>query len=119
MRVTHHCKMVEAAFQEAHRWLMSRGLKVDQVKNKLIHFMRSTRGRHAEDGPAITIPMNTPGETKTIKPAKLIQYLGVWLDSQLKFNEHIQKTTSKALATTHTLHLLGNSIQRMHQNQNH
>src|SRR5260370_31312215 len=79
--------------------------------------MRSTRGRHAGDGPTITIPMNTLGETKTIKPAKLIRYLGVWLDSQLKFNEHVQKMTSKALAMTHTLCLLGNSIQEMHQNQ--
>ena len=103
--------MVEIAFQEAHKWLTTRGLKVvDQVKNKLIHFTKSTRGRHARDGPSVTIPTNTPGETKTIKPAKLIQYLGVWLDSQLKFNEHIQKMTSKALAATHTLCLLGNSI---------
>src|SRR5260370_15745599 len=102
--------MVETAFQEVHRWLTSRGLKVNQVRNKLIHFMRSTRGGHAGDGPAITIPTDTLGETKTIKPAKLIWYLGVWLDSQLKFNEHVQKMTSKALAVTHALHLLRNSI---------
>src|SRR5260370_20710972 len=79
--------------------------------------MRSTRGRHAGDGPTITIPMNTPGETKTIKQPKLIKYMGLWLNSELKFNKHVQKTTSKALATTHALCLLGNSIQGIHQNQ--
>ena len=37
-------RMVEIAFGEAHRWLTTRGLKLDQVKNKLIHFTRSKRG---------------------------------------------------------------------------
>src|SRR5260370_205313 len=96
---------------------MSRGLKVNQVKNKLIHFTRPTRGRHAGDGPTITIPINTPGQTKQKKAGKLNQYVGVGLNSHLKFNKHVQKTTSKALATTHALCLLGNSIQGIHQNQ--
>ena len=94
-----------------------KGLKLDQVKNELIHFTRSTRGRHAGEGPSITILTNTPGELKTVKPAKSICYLGVYLDSQLKFNEHIQKTTTKALTMTYTLKILGNSIRGMHQAQ--
>ena len=94
---------------------MTRGLKLNQVKNDLIHFTRSTRGRHTGDGPSIIIPTNTPGELKMVKPAKSIHYLGVWLDSQLNFNIHIQKTTSKALTATHTLRILGNSIRGMHQ----
>ena len=66
-------------------------------------------------GPAITIPMNMPGKLKTVEPAKLIRYLRIWLDSQLNFNEHIQKTTAKAMAATHALNILGNSIRGMHQ----
>src|SRR5258708_2534495 len=108
-------KIVEIMFRAAHQWLSTRGLKLDQVKNKLIHFTRSTRGRHAGDGPSIIIPTNTPDKLKTVKPAKSIHYLGVWLDSQLNFNEHIQKTTSKALTATHALRILGNSIRGMHQ----
>src|SRR5258708_7335245 len=108
-------KIVETAFREAHRWLTARGLKLNQVKNKLIHFTRSTRGRHAGDGPSIIIPTNMPGELKTVKPAKSICYLGVWLDAQLNFNKHIQKTTSKALSATHVLRILGNSMRGMHQ----
>ena len=103
------------AFWEAHKWLAIRGLKIDQVKNELIHFTCSTRGRHSGNGPMATIPTNTPGETKTVKPAKSIHYLRVWLNSQLNFNEHIQRTTTKAIAATHALRLLGNSIRGMHQ----
>ena len=102
--------MVEIAFREAHSWLSTRGLKLDQVKNELIHFTRSMRGRHAGDGPSISIPTNVPGELKTVKPAKSICYLGVWLDSQLNFITHIQKTTTKAITATYALRLLGNSI---------
>ncbi len=108
-------RMVKIAFREAHKWLTMRGLKLNQVKNELIHFMKSTRGRHTGEGPSITIPTNMPGELKTLKPAKLIRYLGMWLDSQLKFNDHIQKTTTKALTATHALKLLGNLIRGIHQ----
>ncbi len=65
-------KLVEIAFIEAHTWLTARGLKTDQVKNELIHFTKSTRGRHSGTGPAATIPMNNPNEMKTIQPEKVI-----------------------------------------------
>ena len=65
-------KLVEIAFTEAHAWLTSRGLKTNQVKNELIHFTKSMRGRHAGTGPAATIPPNNPSETKTTQPAKVI-----------------------------------------------
>ncbi len=108
-------RMVEIAFRQAHSWLTSRGLMLNQVKNELIHFTHSTRGRHVGDGPTVTIPTNTLGELKTVKPAKPIHYLGVWLNSQLNSNEHIQRMTSKAMTAMHALRILGNSIRGMHQ----
>src|SRR5258708_32559065 len=80
-------KMVEIAFREAHQWLTARGLKLDQVKNELIHFTRSRRGRHAGDGPSVTIPTNTPGEPQTSqqwrsKPQSLLPTFGWTLDSK-------------------------------------
>src|SRR5258708_18336263 len=107
--------MVEIVFKEAHCWLTSRGLRLDQVKNDLIHFTRSTRGRHTGASPSVTIPTNIPGKLKTVEPAKSIRYLGIWLNSQLNFNEHIQKTTTKAMSATYALSILGNSIRGMHQ----
>ena len=108
-------KIVEVTFQEAHKWLTTRGLKIDQVKNELIHFTKLNRGRHSGEGPPVTIPTNMLGETKSVQPAKSIQYLGVWLDSCLNFSEHVQRTTTKAITAAHALKLLGNSIRGMHQ----
>ena len=59
-------KIVETTFRAAHKWLTTRGLKLDQVKNELIHFTRSTRGRHMGDRPSIIIPTNMPGELKQL-----------------------------------------------------
>src|SRR5258708_24081649 len=51
-------KIVKTTFRAAHKWLTTRGLKLDQVKNELIHFTRSTRGRTMVDRPSIVIPTN-------------------------------------------------------------
>ncbi len=64
--------MVKITFREAHKWLTTRGLKLNQVKNELIHFTRSTRGRHAGSRPSIMVPTNILGEQKVVKPAKSI-----------------------------------------------
>ena len=63
----------------------------------------------------MTIPTNAPGISKTIEPSKKVKYLGVWLNSCLNFIEHVQKSTTKAITAAHSLRLLGNSIQGMHQ----
>src|SRR5258705_459792 len=90
-------------------------LTMDQVKNELIHFTKSMRGRHAGISPAATIPTNNPNEMKTTQPAKVIWYLGIWLDAQLNFGKHVRKITLKAIRAAHTLRLLGNSIKGIHQ----
>ena len=103
------------AFLEAHAWLTTRGMKLNQNKSELIHFTRSTRGRHSGVGPEAAIPSADPTIMKSIPPTKMIQFLGVWLDSQLNYREHIRRTTSKAIGAVHTLRLLGNSVQGIHQ----
>src|SRR6266436_4506082 len=85
--------MVEIAFTVAHQWLKMKGLKLDQVKNELIHFTRSTRGRHAGEGPSITIPTNTPGELKMVKPAKSICYLGIVGRKMVQYTSCLQSLT--------------------------
>ena len=81
----------------------------------MIHFTKYNCSRHSDEGPSVLIPTNIPRELKTVKPAKTIKYLGVWLDSHLNFTTHIQKMTSKAITAMHALRLLGNSIRGMHQ----
>ncbi|KAF8315541.1 uncharacterized protein EI90DRAFT_2946268, partial [Cantharellus anzutake] len=112
-------KVVQMAFTAAHSWLKKRGLKTDQVKSDLMHFTKSRIGRNAGPGPAITIPANEEGTTRTvvsnINPSNLMRYLGIWFDPQLKFTEHVKKTTAKAASAAHALRMLGNSERGLHQ----
>ncbi len=107
--------IVKAAFESAHEWLRDRGLKMDQVKCELIHFTKSNRGRHEGPGPSITIPTNVEGKMRSLAPSKIIKYLGVWIDSRLTLTEHVKRSTSKAMSAAHSLRLLGNSEQGIHQ----
>jgi hypothetical protein len=108
-------KVVQLAFKAAHGWLKKRGLKTDQVKNDLIHFTKSRTGRNAGPGPSITIPTNEEGTTRSVNPSKLIRYLGIWFDPQLKFTEHVKKAAAKATSAAHALRMLGNSERGIHQ----
>src|SRR5258708_16535782 len=108
-------QIVKATFETAHEWLQKRGLKIDQVKCKLIHFTKSNRGHHSGPGPSITIPTNREGETRTLNPVKCIKYLGMWIDSRFTLNEHVRNSTTKAMTAAHTLRLLGNSETGIHQ----
>src|SRR5258708_4577578 len=108
-------QIMRAAFEVAHEWLQMRGLKTDQVKCELIHFTKSNRGWHSGPGPAITIPTNTEGKTRTLAPTKCIKCLGMWIDSQLTLTKHIKKTMTKAMTAAHSLRLLGNSERGIHQ----
>ena len=99
-------ELVKLAFTEAHTWLREWGLKTDQVKNELMHFTKTRTGCNAGNGPSITIPMDKEGQTKTISPAPLMKYLGVWFDPHLKFVEHMKKMVSKAMSAAHALRIL-------------
>src|SRR5260370_5155045 len=104
--------IITMAFEETHSWLMKRGLKTDQVKNKLMHFSKS---RNQNTTPTIHIPSNIPGELKTVTPAKCMQYLSLWFNPKLNFHEHIKIMASKASRATEALRMLGNSMCGLHQ----
>lgn len=53
---------------------------------------------------------------KTIEPTKTVKYLGVWLDSALKFHTHVQKVISKFNSCLRTLYPLLNKNSRLNQN---
>jgi hypothetical protein len=108
-------KIVQIAFQVAHKWLSNRGLKTDQVKNELMHFSRTKTGRNAGTGPVITIPTDIDGVTKTVQPSNLMRYLGIWFDPQLRFTEHVKRATEKAASAAQALKMLGNSVKGLHQ----
>src|SRR6266481_3864782 len=104
--------MITMAFEETHEWLAKRGLKMDQVKNKLMHF---TKTKNRNPSPSVHIPSNTPGTLKEVSPAKCTRYLGLWFDPQLKFHKHVKIAVSKASRATKALRMLGNSTSGMNQ----
>src|SRR5260221_14795723 len=46
-------------FEETHKWLSHRGLQMDQVKNKLMHF---TKSKKQNNNPSIHILLNNPAK---------------------------------------------------------
>jgi len=93
-------QMITMAFEETHKWLAKRGLKTDQVKNKLMHF---TKTKNRNPSPSVHIPSNTPGTLKEVSPVKCTRYLGLWFDPQLKFHKHAKIAASKASRATEAL----------------
>src|SRR5260370_35861804 len=100
------------AFEETHSWLSQRGMRTDQVKNELMHFMKS---KNQDSNPSIHIPAINPGELKEVTPVKCMRYLSLWFDPQLKFHEHAKIVASKASRAIEALCMLGNSTSTINQ----
>src|SRR5260370_28601518 len=94
------------AFEETHDWLAQRGMKTDQVKNKLMHF---TKMKNQNANPSVHIPGINPRTLKEVTPSKCMRYLSLFFDPQLNFHKHAKIATSKASKAAEALHMLGNS----------
>ena len=105
-------QIIMITFEETHKWLTHRGLKTDQVKNKLMHF---TKTKNRQANPTIHIPMNNHAVLKEVSPTNCMRYLSLWFDPQLRFHEHVKIVTSKASRATEALCMLGNSTNRVNQ----
>ena len=105
-------QMIMIAFKETHKWLTHRGLKTDQVKNKLMHY---TKTKNRQASPPIHIPMNNHTVLKEVTPTNCMRYLGLWFNPQLRFHEHVKIVASKASRATKALQMLGNSTSGINQ----
>src|SRR5260221_4401049 len=105
-------KIITIAFEETHKWLTHRGLKMDQVKNELMHF---TKTKNRSTNPSIHIPSNIPNTLKEVTPTNCMRYLGLWFDPQLRFQEHAKIIASKASRAMEALCMLGNSTNGINQ----
>jgi ribonuclease HI len=72
------------------RWCATKGLNVSALKTKLVMFTWKRKW-------SLPQPITVGG--LTIEPSGSVKFLGVTLDSKLNFNEHIDNTYRKALAT--------------------
>src|SRR5260370_18454353 len=56
-------QIIKMAFKETHNWLSLRGLKMDQVKNELMHF---TKTKNRDNNPSVHIPLNIPRDLNEV-----------------------------------------------------
>ena len=75
--------MLECCTVSIHSWLMHNGLQLNPKKSEVIQFtVGHGRGR-VEDVKSVTV------SGVVLEPSKTVKSLGVTLDSQLNFNQHV------------------------------
>jgi hypothetical protein len=82
-------------------WLTANGLEVQHSKLKLMHFMK---------GPDLTSPPLCLNSHQPIIAPKTVRWLRFHLDRHLNFTQHMKVMAACAMATIHTMGILGNTI---------
>ena len=95
------CSKLERALEKADWWAKTHASKFAPEKFQLVHF---TRARTRID---VNRPLNTAWGQ--IKPKTTCKYLGVILDSKLRWREHVQEIRRKTTNTVNALGCLGSS----------
>ncbi|KAB5587730.1 Reverse transcriptase from mobile element jockey protein [Ceratobasidium theobromae] len=95
------------AVEQACLCLKKIGLEFDTDKSELIHFARS-RAELATNPPLyLTLPNGT---SHIVRAAKVIRWLGFFLDCRLDFKDHTRKMAIKGLSIIASLKMLANCI---------
>ena len=95
---------LQNAFQVVLEWLSANGLKVQNSKVNIMHFMKGPDG----SSPALRLlgaqPITTP---------KHLHWLGFYLDRHLNFTHHTKVMATRVTATARATNILGNTVQGM------
>lgn len=82
---------------ELQTWASQHGVSFAPQKYELIHFHNKTVARKSEPGDLrAPVEIRTGANTVLVKPKKCIRYLGVWMDSNLTGEQHLEKATTRA-----------------------
>ncbi|CEJ95213.1 hypothetical protein VHEMI10708 [[Torrubiella] hemipterigena] len=90
----------EQAIQRMVEWSKSTAVTFDPAKTEIMHFTR----KRVTESPTIQ------HQDKVNKATPSMRWLGVYLDSKLKFNAHITYWRQKAMVTANLLRSLSNTI---------
>ena len=88
------CQILSTILQKAQRWASKHASVFAPDKFQLTHFTRTWK----------SIDTDAPIQTEwgEIKPATTCKYLGLTMDSKLKWREHVETIKQKATRTVHT-----------------
>ena len=89
-------------------WCKSWKLKLQPTKTEMIHFRLHPRKKYKH-------PVEVKVENTIIKPLDATRYLGVILDKQLKWRNHLQHLESKMAGRISLLRFLAKSAQEPNQ----
>jgi hypothetical protein len=81
--LTSKVDLLEQCTAGVHTWLLHNGLQLNPQKSDVIHFTAGRRREQADDLETISI------SGATIQPSSAIKSLGVTLDQQLTFDQHV------------------------------
>ena len=94
------CKTLKAIHQKAEKWALQHGSQFAPAKYELVHF---TRDPKANTTHSLRLPHST------IKASPSCRYLGVQMDSRLRWDHHREKVEAKATKRLLALSALASS----------
>jgi ribonuclease HI len=96
----HNCKTLKAIHRKAQKWATQHGSQFAPAKYELVHFTRN---------PTIstTHPLRLP--QATIKASPSCRYLGIQMDTKLRWNYHRENVEAKATSRLSALSALASS----------
>ena len=95
-----NCKTLKAIHQKAEKWALQHGSQFAPAKYELVHF---TRDPKANTTHSLRLPHST------IKASPSCRYLGVQMDSRLRWDHHREKVEAKATKRLSALSALASS----------
>jgi ribonuclease HI len=95
-----NCKTLKAIHQKAEKWALQHGSQFAPAKYELVHF---TRDPKANTTHSLRLPH------ATIKASPSCRYLGVQMDSRLRWDYHREKVEAKATKRLSALSALASS----------
>jgi len=95
------CEILGTILEKAQRWATTHASVFAPDKFQLTHFTRSRK--------RINVDASIQTDWGEIKPTPTCKYLGLTLDTKLKWREHVETIRQKATLTVHTLSSLGSS----------
>lgn len=95
-----NCKTLKAIHQRAEKWAQQHGSQFAPKKYELVHFTRDPREN-------ITHALHLPGAT--VKASPSCRYLGIQMDSRLRWDYHREKMEAKATQRLSALSTLASS----------